>query len=173
MAELEAEIAQLIREYQDKTGKLLTIGTVESATGGQIADRITNVPGSSDYFRGSVVAYANEVKVAVVGVKKATLEDYGAVSQQAAMEMARGGRKLLEVDICISDTGIAGPAGAAPGKPLGLFYLGLAVADTVFSQKCIFTGDREENKRAAATAALDILKQYLERLSSGPNEDIS
>jgi len=163
MPELEAEIARLIREYQAKTGTLLTIGTVESATGGRIADRITNVPGSSDYFRGSVVAYSNEAKTAVVGVKKATLENHGAVSEQTALEMARGGRRLLNVDICVSDTGIAGPGGGAPGKPVGLFYLGLAASDTSFGQKYIFTGDREKNKRDAAEAALNILKQYLLR----------
>ncbi|HUW44606.1 MAG TPA: CinA family protein, partial [Dehalococcoidia bacterium] len=111
MAELEAEIARLIREYQAKTGKSLTIGAVESATGGRIADRITNVAGSSDYFKGSVVAYSNEVKIALLRVKKATIENYGAVSEQTALEMARGGRKLLDVDICVSDTGIAGPSG--------------------------------------------------------------
>jgi nicotinamide-nucleotide amidase len=163
MPELEAEIAQLIREYQVKTETWLTIGTVESATGGRIANRITNVPGSSDYFRGSLVAYSNEVKTALVGVRKATLENYGAVSEQTALEMARGGRRLLDVDICVSDTGIAGPAGAAPGKPVGLFYLGLAASDTSFSQKYTFTGDREKNKRDAAEAALDMLKQYLLR----------
>jgi PncC family amidohydrolase len=100
MAELEAEIARLIREYQAKTGGVLTIGTVESATGGRIVDRITNVPGSSDYFKGSVVAYSNEVKTALLGVKRKTIENYGAVSEQTALEMARGGRKLLNVDIC-------------------------------------------------------------------------
>jgi PncC family amidohydrolase len=163
MIGLEAEIARLIREYQAKTGKLLTIGTVESATGGRTADRITNVPGSSDYFKGSVVAYSNEVKTAVVGVKKATLENYGAVSEQTALEMARGGRRLLDVDICVSDTGIAGPAGSTPSKPVGLFYLGLAGEDTSFSQKHIFPGNREGNKRDAAEAALDMLKQYLLR----------
>jgi nicotinamide mononucleotide (NMN) deamidase PncC len=77
MAELEEEISRLITEYQAKTGKLLTIGTVESATGGRIADRITNVPGSSDYFKGSIVAYSNEVKIGVVGVRKTTIQDYG------------------------------------------------------------------------------------------------
>jgi PncC family amidohydrolase len=163
MAELEAQIAQLIREYQDKTGKLLTIGTVESATGGQIADRITNVPGSSDYFRGAMVAYSNEVKTAVVGVKKATLEDYGAVSEQTALEMARGGRRLLHVDICISDTGIAGPSGGTPPKPVGLFYLGLAAEDTGFSQTHTFPGNREGNKLDATEAALNMLKEYLLR----------
>jgi PncC family amidohydrolase len=161
MAELEAEIARLIREYQAKTGKSLTIGTVESATGGRIADRITNVAGSSDYFKGSVVAYSNEVKIALLGVKKATIENYGAVSEQTALEMAQGGRKVLDVDICVSDTGIAGPSGAAPEKPLGLFYFGLAARDESFSQKHVFPGNREENKRDATEAALNMLKQYL------------
>jgi len=165
MAELEAEIARLIREYQAKTGKSLTIGTVESATGGRTADRITNVPGSSDYFKGSVVAYSNEVKIALLGMKKATLEKYGAVSEQTALEMARGGRKLLDVDICVSDTGIAGPAGGTPSKPVGLFYLGLAAEDTSLSQTHIFPGNREGNKRDAVEAVLNMLKQYLLRCS--------
>jgi PncC family amidohydrolase len=163
MAELEAEIARLIREYQTKTGKLLTIGTVESATGGRIADRITNVPGSSDYFKGSVVAYSNEAKIALLGVKKTILENYGAVSEQTALEMARGGRKLLNVDICVSNTGIAGPSGATPEKPVGLFYLGLATRNESLSEKHVFQGNREENKRDAAEAALNMLKQYLLR----------
>jgi len=163
MAKLEAEIARLIREYQAKTGKLLTIGTVESATGGRVADRITNVPGSSDYFKGSVVAYSNEVKIAPLGVKRHTIENYGAVSEQTALEMARGGRKLLGVDICLSDTGIAGPSGATPEKPVGLFYLGLAASDGSLSQKHVFQGTRGGNKRDAAEAALNMLKQYLLR----------
>jgi PncC family amidohydrolase len=163
MAERELEIAQMIRDHQARTGKLLTIATVESATGGRIADRITNVPGSSDYFRGSVVSYSNEVKATVIGVRKATLKDHGAVSEQTAMEMACAGRKLLNADICISDTGIAGPTGAAPGKPVGLFYLSLAAGDASFSQKYIFTGDREQNKQDAAEAGLNMLKQYLLR----------
>ena len=161
MPELEIEIAELIREYQAKTAKLLTIGTVESATGGRIADRLTNVPGSSDYYRGSVVAYSNEAKINVVGVKKETIEDYGAVSEQTAIEMAQGGRKLLAVDVCISDTGIAGPSGAIPEKPVGLFYIGLATEYEGLIQKHMFSGDRERNKQKAAQAALNMLKQYL------------
>jgi len=161
MPELEIEIAKLIREYQDKTGKLLTIGTVESATGGKIADRLTNVPGSSDYFKGSIVSYTNEVKMGVVGVKKETIENYGAVSEQAAIEMAQGGRRLLGVDVCISDTGIAGPSGGSPEKPVGLFYIGLAAEHESLSQKHFFFGNREENKQSAAEAVLKMLKQYL------------
>ncbi|MGB6874168.1 MAG: CinA family protein, partial [Dehalococcoidia bacterium] len=127
------------------------------------ADRITNVPGSSDYFKGSVVAYSNEIKIALLGVRKAPIENYGAVSEQTALEMAQGGRKLLDVDICVSDTGIAGPSGATPEKPLGLFYLGLATKDESLSQKHVFPGNREGNKRDAAEAALNMLKQYLLR----------
>jgi PncC family amidohydrolase len=163
MAKLEAEIARLIREYQAKTGKLVTIGTVESATGGRIADRITNVAGSSDYFKGSIVAYSNEVKMGLLGVKRKTLESHGAVSEQTALEMARGGRKLLNVDICVSDTGIAGPSGATPEKPVGLFYVSLAARGAGLSQKHAFRGNREKNKRDAAEAALNMLKQYLLR----------
>jgi PncC family amidohydrolase len=167
MEESEAEIARLIRQYQAETGRSLTIGTVESATGGRIADRITNVAGSSDYFKGSVVAYSNEVKIALLGVRRETIENYSAVSEQTALEMARGGRKLLNVDICVSDTGIAGPSGGTPKKPVGLFYMGLATEDTSFSQTRILPGDREGNKRDAAEAALDMLKQYLTRCVKG------
>jgi len=163
MAELEAEIARLITQYQTETGKSLTIGTVESATGGRIADRITNIAGSSDYFKGSIVAYSNEVKIALLAVKEETIENYGAVSEHTALEMARGGRKLLDVDICISTTGIAGPSGGTSKKPVGLFYLGLAAENTSLSQNHTFQGDREGNKRDAAEAALDMLKQYLLR----------
>jgi len=170
MAELEAEIAWLIREYQAKTGKSLTIGAVESATGGRVADLLTNVPGSSDYFKGSIVSYSNEAKIDVVGVKRETIEDYGAVSSQTAMEMAEGGRKLLGVDVCISDTGIAGPSGGSPEKPVGLFYIGLAAERDSSSQKHIFRGNREENKQSAAEAALNVLKQYLRQRSKQSSE---
>jgi PncC family amidohydrolase len=161
MAKLEAEIARLIGECRAETGSFLSIGTVESATGGRIADRITNVPGSSDYFKGCVVAYSNEVKVTLLGVKKTTLENYGAVSEQTALEMAQGGRKRLDVDICVSDTGIAGPSGVTREKPVGLFYLGLAARRASLSEKHVFQGTREENKRDAAEAALNMLKHYL------------
>jgi nicotinamide-nucleotide amidase len=155
MAGPEYEIGDLLRR------KGLTLGAVESATGGLIAHLITGVPGSSDYFKGSVTAYSNDVKSGVIGVKAATLKKYGAVSPQVAGEMAAGGRKVLGVDICLADTGIAGPGGATPGKPVGLFYLGLAHAGGVFSRKHEFHGDRAGNKRSAARTALKWLKEYL------------
>ncbi len=162
MVGLEHEIAQLIRDYQGKTGKLLTIGSVESATGGRIGDRITNVSGSSDYYKGSIVAYSNEMKTGIVGVNKKTLRIYGAVSPETAIEMANGGRKILNVDICVADTGIAGPTGATPGKPIGLFYLGLSAQDTSFSRKHNFKGNREKNKQSATETALKLMKEYLQ-----------
>jgi PncC family amidohydrolase len=163
MPTLQDEIAQLLRKYQAKTGKLLTIGTVESATGGRISDKITNVPGSSDYYKGSIVSYSNEAKTDIVGVKKQTLKKHGAVSRQTAIEMAKGGRKLLKVDICISDTGIAGPIGATPGKQVGLFYIGLSAKDSSLAKEHHFHGNREENKQKAAEMALTLLKDYLQK----------
>jgi len=162
MAELADKIAQLLREYQAKTGKLMTIGTVESATGGRIGDKITNVPGSSDYYKGSIVAYSNEVKTGIVGVEEETIESYGAVSPMTAIEMAESGRKLLKVDICISDTGIAGPAGATPGKPVGLFYIGLSAEDTTLSVERRFRGSREKNKQKVTEMALSLLIEHLQ-----------
>jgi nicotinamide-nucleotide amidase len=155
MASLEEETGDLLRR------RGLTLGVVESATGGLISHLITNVPGSSDYYKGSVTAYSNETKMEVVGVEAGTIERYGAVSYQAAEEMAWGGRRVLAVDICLADTGIAGPMGATPGKPVGLFYLGMAHGGGVFSRKHEFHGDREENKHSAAEAALSWLKEYL------------
>ncbi len=155
MAGLEQEIGELLRR------RGLTLGVVESATGGLLSHRITNVPGSSDYYKGSVTAYSNETKIKVVGVGADTIERYGAVSQQVAEQMAAGGRKVLAVDICLADTGIAGPSGAAVDKPVGLFYLGMAHEGGVSSRRHVFHGDREQNKRSAAGAALSWLKEYL------------
>jgi nicotinamide-nucleotide amidase len=152
---LEEEIGQLLRQ------KGLTLGAVESATGGLLSHRITNIPGSSDYYRGSVTAYSNQIKTGVVGVKESTLNQYGAVSPEVAEEMALGGRKTLGADICIADTGIAGPGGASPGKPVGLFYLGLSHQGGTFSREHNFRGDREQNKQSATEAALKWLKEYL------------
>ena len=152
---LEEEIGQLLRQ------KGLTLGIVESASGGLLSHRITNIAGSSDYYKGSVTAYSNQVKIGVVGVKEATLNQYGAVSPQVAEEMAQGGRKILSADICLADTGIAGPGGASPGKRVGLFYIGLSHGESTFSREYNFHGDREQNKQSAAEAALSWLKEYL------------
>jgi nicotinamide-nucleotide amidase len=156
MENLAQDVVNLLRE------KGLTLGTVESATGGLISHLITNVPGSSDVYQGSIISYSNEVKTRLVGVSEDSLEKYGAVSKQVAEEMAQGGRKVLGVDICVADTGIAGPGGDTPQKPVGLFYIGLAYEGGVHSRKHLFTGTREENKMFTAQAALGWVRGYLE-----------
>ena len=158
MGSLEQDVGNLLRQ------KGLTLGVVESATGGLISHLITNAPGSSDYYKGSVTAYSNEAKISVVGVKEETINNYGAVSSQVAEEMAEGGRRVLAADICLADTGIAGPSGTTPGKPVGLFYIGLSHPAGSYSRKHNFQGDREQNKLQAAKAALDWLKEHLMQL---------
>ena len=160
MDTLAQEIGILLKKYK------LSLGTVESATGGLISHLITNIPGSSDYYKGSIIAYSNEIKIGLVGVKQETLDNQGAVSSQVAEEMAEGGRRVLGVDICLSDTGIAGPTGATKDKPLGLFYLGLSHHDQAFNRKYLFQDKREENKEQAAVSALKWLKEYLNSLET-------
>lgn len=155
MSNIEQEVNDLLRQ------KKLTLGIVESATGGLISHRVTDISGSSECYKGSVTAYSNEIKVKIAGVRQKTIDRYGAVSPQVAEEMAGGGRTLLVVDICLSDTGIAGPGGATPSKPVGLFYIGLADHTGTYSRKHNFHGDREQNKQAAAETALNWLKEYL------------
>jgi nicotinamide-nucleotide amidase len=144
--------------------KGLTLGVVESATGGLISHLVTNVPGSSECYLGSITSYSNQAKIKIVGVSEDSINRYGAVSPQVAEEMARGGRRVLNTDICVADTGIAGPSGATPDKPVGLFYIGLSHKDGTSSRKHTFTGSREENKHRAAETALSWLKEYLESL---------
>ncbi len=139
----------------------LTLGTVESATGGLIADMLTNVPGSSHFYKGSIIAYSNEIKTGVVGVNPETIERHGAVSPEVAEEMAAGGRRLLGVDICLSDTGVAGPGGGSAHKPVGLFYIGFSYDGGTYSHKCLLEGNRTMNKQSAADAALIWLKDFL------------
>ena len=155
---LEKEVGDLLKK------KELTLGVVESATGGLLSHLITGVSGSSDYYKGSVTAYSNEIKIKVIGVKEDTINRYGAVSKQVAEEMASGGKRVLAVDICLSDTGIAGPAGGTPEKPVGLFYLGLCYLGEAYSRKRIFNGSRDQNKESAAKTALSWLKEYLIKL---------
>ena len=158
MNDIAAEIIDILRDRK------LTLGTVESATGGLIAHLITGIPGSSDVFHGSVVSYSNEIKMNLAGVQKTTLEKYGAVSSQVANEMSSGGRKALGVDICVADTGIAGPGSATPGKPVGVFYFGLSTKDGTATQKHLFTCSRDENKQQAAQTALEWVLDYLKKL---------
>lgn len=155
MTSLEQDVGSLLRQ------KGLTLGVAESATGGLISHLVTNVSGSSDYYKGSITAYSNEVKIKILGVREDTIDRYGAVSHQVVEEMAEGGRKILASDICLADTGIAGPGGATAEKTVGLFYIGLSHQAGTYSQKHDFRGDREQNKRSAAEAALNWLREYL------------
>jgi nicotinamide-nucleotide amidase len=157
----EIQIAELIINCQKIKGKLLTIGTAESATGGKIAAKLINVAGSSAYFKGSIVAYSDEIKINVLGVKKETIEIYGAVSQETALEMAQSARQLLNVDICIADTGIAGPTGGSSHKPVGLFYIGLASSFRTMCNKITIHGNREENRERVTEISLNLLNQFL------------
>ncbi|HJX04061.1 MAG TPA: nicotinamide-nucleotide amidohydrolase family protein [Dehalococcoidia bacterium] len=159
---VESRVIKLLKQYQQATGQNLTLATIESASGGRISDRLTNIPGSSQFYKGSVISYSNVIKNRIVGVSLQTLAKKGAVSRQTAWEMAESGRRLFAVDICVSDTGIAGPTGATPGKPVGLFYIALSDANGYTTvKKFSFKGSRSANKRAAAIAALDLLEQYL------------
>jgi len=137
------------------------IATAESCTGGLLAHTLTNIPGSSAYFRGGVVSYSNEVKMKVLGVKRETLEQYGAVSEQTAREMAEGVKNLMEVDVAVATTGIAGPGGGTPEKPVGLVYIGLATPEGVEVKRFLFNGDRLYNKEQFCNAALNMVLEYL------------
>ncbi len=153
---LELQIGTLLRD------RGLKLSLAESCTGGLVGDRITNLPGSSEYFWGSVVAYAYEAKVALLGVSWMTLNSYGAVSRETVLEMARGARKILGTDIAVSISGIAGPGGGMPEKPVGTTWIGLAAADGEWTRQFRFSGDRLQNKGYAADAALEILLDYLQ-----------
>lgn len=140
----------------------LTLAVAESCTGGLLGHRLTNVPGSSDYFLGGVIAYAYEAKVDVLGVSWETLKTYGAVSDETVAEMVVGIRDLLGSDVAISISGIAGPGGGLPNKPVGLVYFGLNVLGTVTTRHAQFDGSREMIKAQAAEAALNLLMETLE-----------
>lgn len=139
----------------------LRLAVAESCTGGLIGHLITNVPGSSTYYMGSVTAYAYEAKVRLLGVRWETLEKYGAVSQETVLEMARGVRTALAADIGLSVSGIAGPGGGTPDKPVGSVWIGLS-AEQVDEAWCnIWPGGRLQVKEQSAQAALQMLADYL------------
>jgi PncC family amidohydrolase len=152
---LETQIGQLLRR------KGLKIATAESFTGGLIGYRITSIPGSSDYYIGGVNAYAYEAKVALLGVSWDTLKRYGAVSREVVLEMAVGARERLTADIAISVSGIAGPGGGLPNKPVGTAWVGLAAQSGKWARRFHFPGDRQEVRDAGAQAALKLLFEYL------------
>lgn len=148
---LERQIGNVLRK------KGATIATAESCTGGEIARLITSVPGSSDYFRGSVVAYANEVKIRVLGVDGKDIEREGAVSETVVLQMAEGVKKLMNTDYAVSTSGVAGPDGGTPEKPVGTVWIGVATPEKTFARKFAFSFTRERNMAKAAAKALELV----------------
>jgi PncC family amidohydrolase len=143
----------------------LRLAVAESCTGGLVGHQLTNVPGSSTYFQGGVIAYANETKVDLLGVQPETLIRHGAVSEQTVLEMARGARARTKADIGLSVSGIAGPDGDTPEKPVGLVWIGLSSGDFEEAYSNVFSGDRIEIKQQAAGAALEMLAAFIQKLS--------
>lgn len=168
---LEAKISDYMFGYdEDKMEKLigdmlikknLKLAVAESCTGGNISFLIVNIPGSSEYYLGGVCTYANDAKQKMLGVKKETLESYGAVSEKTAIEMAEGVRKEFKADIAISTTGIAGPAGGSQAKPVGLVYIGYSDKNKSFAEKFYFGDNRMKNITRATIAAMNILRKEL------------
>jgi PncC family amidohydrolase len=157
MEKLEVIVGQMLAERK------LKLATAESCTGGLVGHRLTNVPGSSGYFEGGIIAYSYEAKERLLGVHHDTLYEHGAVSAETALEMARGARKTLGTDIGIAVTGIAGPGGGLPGKPVGLVYIALSARTHERVEHFVWKSDREGNKMQSAEAALAMLKEFLEQ----------
>jgi nicotinamide-nucleotide amidase len=139
----------------------LTLSVAESCTGGGLGSAITDVPGSSDIFLGGVIAYSNEMKMKLLGVKEETLERQGAVSKETALQMARGVRELTGADIGIGITGIAGPGGGGPKKPVGLVFMHLNTADTDIGVYQLFPGERIKVKKRTVNFSLNLIRKYL------------
>lgn len=148
---LEKQIGEVLRK------KKVTIATAESCTGGEIAHLLTSVPGSSDYFKGAVVSYANEVKVNVLGVNATDIEKEGAVSETVVMQMAEGVKKLMGTDYAVSTSGVAGPEGGTPEKPVGTVWIGVATPEKTFAKKFVFSFTRERNIAKASVKALELV----------------
>ena len=144
---------KLLFEYKEKG---LTLGSIESMTGGLFSAKFTEIPGSSAVFKGSIVTYSAEEKINIVGVKKETIEKYGVVSEQVAIEMAEKGRKLLNVDVCVSVTGNAGPTTEPGEKPVGCFYVGVSSKNGTFAKHYQKSQKRNEVRNSAVLAMQEL-----------------
>ncbi len=144
----------IVKELQKKG---YTITTAESCTGGLLAGRILNVSGASAVYNEGHITYSNEAKQRILGVSHETLKTYGAVSRQTAAEMAKGAARVANANVGLSTTGIAGPGGGTPEKPVGLVYVACCINDNVTVEECRFDGDREQNRAASVEAALQLL----------------
>jgi PncC family amidohydrolase len=143
------------------------LAVAESCTGGLIGHRITDIPGSSTYYMGSVIAYAYDAKVRLLGVKWDTLNEHGAVSEAVIAEMASGVRRVLAADVGLAVSGIAGPTGGTDDKPVGLTWIGLSTPYFDQAVQFVLDGNRLENKASAAGAALQLLIDFLEKDNDG------
>lgn len=139
----------------------LTISVAESCTGGLLGSRITDVPGSSAYFMGGIIAYSNEVKIKELQVKEDTIAEHGAVSEETAREMAINIKRLMDTDLGLAVTGIAGPDGGSKEKPVGLVYVALASNEDVEVYRLNLKGDRKENKWQTTEYALYFTYKYI------------
>lgn len=155
----EKPIEQVVADLLWK--KRLTVAVAESCTGGLISHRLTNIPGSSYYFDAGIISYSNESKMKILEVEISSLLEFGAVSEEVAVQMAKGVRKITGADIGISITGICGPDGGSEEKPVGLMYIAIDYLGKVRTDKCLFSGEREEIKQKAADYALNLLKEHL------------
>jgi nicotinamide-nucleotide amidase len=154
------QLGTLLKKYN------LTISAAESCTGGLFLSALTDVSGSSAYVLGGVVTYSYESKQQLVKVQEATLLQYGAVSQQTAHEMAIGVRDLFKADVAVSITGIAGPGGGMPEKPVGLVYIGVAFFENIRVEKYIWSGNRVENKQQSVAQAIQKVVEIIQSAKS-------
>ena len=154
---VEYRIAALLEE------KNIKVSTAESCTGGMVAATLVNVAGISNWFEEGYVTYSNTAKQKLLGVDKDTMEQFGAVSEQTARQMAIGAAKAAGCQAAVATTGIAGPDGGTDEKPVGLVYIGAVVRDDVVIEKHIFKGDRADVRKQSTQAALELLEQMLEK----------
>ena len=144
--------------------KNLKITSAESCTGGLFASSITSISGSSGCFEGSFVTYSNEIKNKLINVKKETLSNYGAVSKECVIEMAENSRQIMDADISIAISGIAGPDGGSEEKPVGLVWICLSAENYTKTYKNIFSGDRDKIREASVIFALDLVLDFIDNL---------
>jgi len=156
--------SRIVGEALDARG--LTIATAESCTGGLIGHLLTEIPGSSAWVWGGAIVYTNDIKESILGVRHETLLAHGAVSYETARELAQGARRLFDADIALSATGIAGPGGAVPGKPVGTVHLHIsAPGGYEVGKRYVWASDRSGNKLLSAFAALQLALDYLHSLA--------
>lgn len=167
MMKIEEKVGEWLRNNQ------MTLATAESCTGGGVAALVTSVPGSSEYFKGGIVAYSNEVKMRLLGVSAETLEKHGAVSRETVIEMAHGAMKTLKTDCAVATSGIAGPGGGTPDKPVGTIWMAVACRGKVVARKEEGDLGRAGNVQRTIQDALALLCEMLEQFSLNTDSDKS